>query len=80
METVYRSKRYSFLIPSKKNENKYLRDTDKTEIGKRIYKMAKDGYECVYPVRKVVNTERIHTTGEIDETDCFYETEMKKVN
>jgi hypothetical protein len=80
METVYRSKRYSFLIPSKKNENKYLRDTNKTEIGKRIYKMAKDGYECVYPVRKVVNTERIHLTGEIDETDCFYETEMKKVN
>lgn len=80
METVYRPKRYKFLIPSKKKINKYLCDPDKTAIGIRIYQMAKDGYECVYPVRRVVNTDSAYRTGEIDETDCFYETEMKKVN
>ncbi|PGZ95792.1 hypothetical protein COE63_27485 [Bacillus wiedmannii] len=80
MKTVYRSKRYSFIIPSKTKENKYVRGETKTDIGFKIYEWSKKGYECVYPARRVVNTESIHRTGEIDETDCFYETEMKKVN
>ncbi len=80
MKTVYRSKRYSFIIPNKKKENKYVRGNTETEIGNLIYKWAKEGYECVYPARRVVNTESVLRTGEIDETDCFYETEMKKVN
>ncbi|MGE6367201.1 hypothetical protein ACQKD9_26560 [Bacillus paramycoides] len=80
MKTVYRSKRYNFLIPNKKKENKYVRGDTKTEIGYKIYEWSKKGYECVYPARRVVNTESVHRTGEIDETDYFYETEMKKVN
>ncbi|PGY16304.1 hypothetical protein [Bacillus cereus] len=74
MKTVYRSKRYNFLIPNKKKENKYVRGDTKTEIGYKIYEWSKKGYECVYPARRVVNTESVHRTGEIDET------EMKKVN
>ncbi|MEM5662283.1 hypothetical protein AAHB62_26360 [Bacillus cereus] len=41
MKTVYRSKRYSFIIPSKTKENKYIRGNTKTEIGMKIYDWSK---------------------------------------
>ncbi|MEX0418315.1 hypothetical protein [Bacillus sp. C30] len=79
MKIVYRSKRYSFFIPNKKKANRYLCDKNKTNIGKRIYTLAKDGYECLYPVRKVIITENFYRTGKIDTLDFFYETEMQKM-
>ncbi|PHE80138.1 hypothetical protein COF77_00105 [Bacillus wiedmannii] len=72
MKTVYRSKRYSFIIPSKTKENKYVRGETKTDIGFKIYEWSKKGYECVYPARRVVNTESIHRIGEVVETEGFY--------
>ncbi|AHA75451.1 MULTISPECIES: hypothetical protein [Bacillus] len=79
MKSIYRSKRYTFSISHTKKLNKYLCDKNKTNIGKRIYTLAKEGYECIYPVRKVIITEQFYKLGDIHQLDYFYETEMEKI-
>ncbi|MGN4448200.1 hypothetical protein ACTFOB_25445 [Bacillus cereus group sp. MYBK79-1] len=80
MKTVYRSKKYSFLIPAHGRPKHYMCAGDKKELAKRVIVKEKEGYECKYPIRRVVNSDNLDEFGKPDENDCFYETELKKIN
>lgn len=80
MKTVYRSKKFSFLIPSHKRPMNYMCNGEKMVLIQRVQEKEKQGYECVYPIRRVVNIDNLDEFGMPDETDCFYETEIKKID